>query len=61
MTEATEFRLYAREAMNVSLSVKDESEKRALIELAFIWAAAAAISEKSESTAPRRVQLFELT
>jgi hypothetical protein len=47
MTETAEFRLYAREAMNVSLSVKDASEKRALIELAYIWAAAAMTSEKS--------------
>jgi hypothetical protein len=46
MTEATEFRLYAREAMNVSLTVEDESEKNALTDLAWIWASAALISER---------------
>jgi hypothetical protein len=57
MTEAAEFRLYAREAMNWSLGAKGVSEKRALTELGCTWAYAAIISERLgrvERDRPRR-------
>ncbi len=49
MTEATQFRQYAREAMAWSHCFKDESQKRALIEVACTWAYAAVVSEKREA------------
>jgi hypothetical protein len=48
MTEAIRFRQYAKETMNWSYRVKDAGEKRALTELACIWACAAMISDRFE-------------
>jgi hypothetical protein len=45
MTEAEEFRQYAKEAMLGSLESKDESEKRDLLELATTWSQAALLSD----------------
>jgi hypothetical protein len=44
MTEANMFRLFAHEAMEESIRVKNEVERQNLIDLAFIWAGAALAS-----------------
>jgi hypothetical protein len=46
MTEATEFRLYAKEALRESAKATSREEKRALSDLACIWARAAEVSER---------------
>jgi hypothetical protein len=45
MTEANEFRQYAKEALQCASEAKDENEKRSLIELASTWAQAAIASQ----------------
>ena len=46
MSDADLYRQYAKEAMHVSSKVKDENEKRALVDLAFTWAHAALMSDR---------------
>jgi hypothetical protein len=46
MTEATEFRLYAKEALRESVKATSTDEKRALLDLASIWERAAEVSER---------------
>ena len=46
MTEATEFRLYAKEALREAAKATSREEKRALSDLARIWARAAEVSER---------------
>jgi hypothetical protein len=46
MSEASKFRQYAEEAVRASSKAADENDKRALTDLACIWAQAAAMSEK---------------
>jgi len=46
MSDADLYRQYAKEAMRGSSQVKDETEKQALINLAFTWAQAAMASER---------------
>ena len=53
MTEATEFRLYAKEAMRESSKAKSIDEMRALSDLAFTWAQAADASERLFEVPPR--------
>jgi hypothetical protein len=45
MSEADEFRQYAKEAMQCASKSKDENEKLGLIELASTWAKAAVASQ----------------
>ena len=51
MTEATEFRLYAKEALRESAKATSREEKRALSDLACVWARAAEVSERLFKTA----------
>jgi len=46
MTEAAEFRVYAKEAMRESSKAKSIDEMRALSDLACTWAQAAEASER---------------
>jgi len=46
MSDADLFRQYAKEALRESSSIKDESEKQALIDLAFTWTQAAMASDR---------------
>jgi hypothetical protein len=46
MSEASEFRRYADEALLWAEQATTEKEKRSLIELACTWAEAATVSEK---------------
>jgi hypothetical protein len=46
MSEGSVFRLFSEEAMRESSNVVGESEKRALEELAVIWAQAALMSDR---------------
>jgi hypothetical protein len=46
MSEASTFRLYAEEAMRESSNAAGEAERRALEELAVIWAQAALMSDR---------------
>ena len=46
MSDADVFRQYADEAVREGSKATDENEKRALSDLACIWAQAAAMSEK---------------
>jgi hypothetical protein len=53
MTEATEFRLYAKEALRESAKATSREEKRALSDVACIWARAAEASKRLfEAPAP---------
>jgi hypothetical protein len=45
MTEANEFRQYAKEAVQCASEAKDENEKLNFVELANTWAQAAIASE----------------
>jgi hypothetical protein len=45
MTEANEFRRYAKEALECASKAKGENEKRSFIELAGTWAQAAIASQ----------------
>jgi hypothetical protein len=45
MTEASEFRRYADEALRLAEKSKTETERRSLLELARTWTQAAAASE----------------
>jgi hypothetical protein len=45
MTEANDFRQYAKEAFQCASEAKDENEKRSFIELAGTWAQAAIASQ----------------
>lgn len=45
MTEANEFRQYAKEALRCASEAKDENEKLNFVELANTWAQAAIASE----------------
>jgi hypothetical protein len=46
MSEANTFRQYAEEAVRESAQATDDNDKRALTDLACIWAQAAMISER---------------
>ena len=55
MSESTQFRLYAEQAMREAATAPTENEKRALSDLACTWAQAALLSEKefgSSAAAP---------
>ena len=57
MTEANEFRQYAKEALQCASESKDENEKLSFIELADTWAQAAIASQVifgSGDISPRR-------
>jgi hypothetical protein len=45
MTEANDFRQYAKEALQCACEAKDENEKRSFVELASTWAQAAIASQ----------------
>ena len=46
MTEAENFRHYAKEAMQRSSKIKDETEKQTLIDVALTWTRAAMASDR---------------
>jgi hypothetical protein len=46
MSNADLYREYAKAAMHGSSKVKDENEKRALVDLAFTWTQAALMSDR---------------
>jgi hypothetical protein len=46
MSNADLYRQYAKAAMHGSSKVKDENEKRALVDLAFTWTQAALMSDR---------------
>jgi hypothetical protein len=47
VSEASVFRLFAEEAMRAAANAVSEDERRALEELAFIWAKAALVSDRT--------------
>jgi hypothetical protein len=57
MTDANEFRQYAKEALQCASEAKNENEKQSFIELASTWAQAAITSQVifgSGDISPRR-------
>jgi hypothetical protein len=57
MSEATQFRQYAEEALRWVSQSRTEEEKRALTDLACLWAQAALQSERIFAATPARLRL----